>query len=213
VLVGCREPLAECYTPDNGRPALEPVVLRGVLILQFLERVPDRQAVEMVKYHLGWKLALNLKLSDPGFHPTTLGYFRQRLLEHAKGDLAFRAVLGALQAEGFIPKRCKQRLEKDARASGRRRLERVGMRARNAAARLGRTGRSVARSRPARPAGPCCGTATWTVSSITAVAPKRCRTSWRASRSRGSSRLSMKPWVPATEDVLKIVVKDFGPRL
>jgi len=36
------------------------VVLLGVLILQFLERVPDRQAVELVKYHLGWKLALNL---------------------------------------------------------------------------------------------------------------------------------------------------------
>ena len=58
VLVGCREQLAECYTPDNGRPAVEPVVLLGVLILQFLERVPDRQAVELVKYHLGWKLAL-----------------------------------------------------------------------------------------------------------------------------------------------------------
>jgi hypothetical protein len=45
--------------------------------------VPDRQAIEMVKYHLGWKLALHLNLTDPGFHPTTLVYFRQRLLEHA----------------------------------------------------------------------------------------------------------------------------------
>jgi Transposase domain (DUF772) len=61
VLVGCREQLAECYTPENGRPAVEPVVLLGVLILQFLERVPDRQAVELVRYHLGWKLALHLE--------------------------------------------------------------------------------------------------------------------------------------------------------
>ena len=72
VLARCREQLAECYTSDNGRPGIEPVVLLGVLIFQFLERVPDRQAVEMVKYHLGWKLALNLKLGDPGFHSTTL---------------------------------------------------------------------------------------------------------------------------------------------
>jgi hypothetical protein len=79
VLVGCREELAECYASDNGRPAVEPVVLLGVLIFQFLERVPDRQAAEMVKYHLGWKLALHLGLGDPGFHPTTLVYFRQRL--------------------------------------------------------------------------------------------------------------------------------------
>jgi transposase len=111
VLVGCREQLAECYTPENGRPAVEPVVLLGVLILQFLERVPDRQAVELVKYHLGWKLALHRSLSDPGFHPTTLVYFRQRLPEHAKSDLAFGAVLEALQKEGLLPKRCRQRLD------------------------------------------------------------------------------------------------------
>ena len=72
VLAGCREQLVECYVSDHGRPAVEPVVLLGVLIFQFLERVPDRQAVEMVKYHLGWKLALHLRLGDPGFHPTTL---------------------------------------------------------------------------------------------------------------------------------------------
>jgi Transposase domain (DUF772) len=71
----------------------------------------DRQAVEMVKYHLGWKLALNLKLGDPGFHSTTLVYFRKRLLEHAKSDLAFLAVLDPLQAEGLIPKRFRQRLD------------------------------------------------------------------------------------------------------
>ena len=111
VLVGCREQLAECYASDNGRPAVEPVVLLGVLIFQFLERVPDRQAVEMVRYHLGWKLALHLGLTDPGFHPTTLVYFRQRLLEHANSDLAFGAVLNALQKEGLLPKRCRQRLD------------------------------------------------------------------------------------------------------
>jgi hypothetical protein len=69
----------ECgdVTPDqgNGRPGVEPVVLLGVSIFHLLERVPDRQAVEMVKYHLGWKLALNLSLNDRGFHSTTLVNF------------------------------------------------------------------------------------------------------------------------------------------
>jgi hypothetical protein len=108
VLASCREQLLDCYNTDNGRPGVEPVVLLGVLIFQFLERVPDRQAVELVKYHLGWKLALNLKLSEGGFHPTTLVYFRQRLIEHAKADVAMRA---ALQKEGLLPKRSKQRLD------------------------------------------------------------------------------------------------------
>src|ERR1700677_902349 len=67
--------------------------------------MPDREAVELVKYHLGWKLALNLKLSEGGFHPTTLVYFRQRLIEHAKADVAMRAVLEAFQKEGLVPKR------------------------------------------------------------------------------------------------------------
>jgi hypothetical protein len=95
VLASCREQLLECDGSENGRPGVEPVVLLGVLIFQFLERVPDRQAVELVKYHLGWKLALNLKLSESGFHPTTLVYFRQRLIEHAKADVAMRGVLSS----------------------------------------------------------------------------------------------------------------------
>jgi len=61
--------------------------------------------MELVKYHLGWKLALNLKLSQGGFHPTTLVYFRQRLIEKGKADMAMRAVLAALQKEGLLPKR------------------------------------------------------------------------------------------------------------
>jgi Transposase domain (DUF772) len=101
VLAGCREQLMECYEVDNGRPGVEPVVLLGVLIFQFLERVPDRQAVELVKYHLGWKLALNLRLSESGFHPTTLVYFRQRLIEHGKAELAMRAVLAGV-TEGRV---------------------------------------------------------------------------------------------------------------
>lgn len=111
LLAGCREELVQCYEPENGRPGIEPVVLLGVLIFQFMERVPDRQAVEMVKYHLGWKLALNLKLGADGFHPTTLVHFRQRLLEAGKSGMAFGVVLKALEEEGFIAKRSKQRLD------------------------------------------------------------------------------------------------------
>ena len=93
------------------RPGIEPVVLLGVLIFQFLERVPDRQAAELVKYHLGWKLALHLRLGARGFHPTSLVHFRQRLVEAGKSDLALRAVLRALEQEGLIAKRSRQRLD------------------------------------------------------------------------------------------------------
>lgn len=111
MLASCREALLECYDCENERPGLEPVVLLGVLIFQLLERMPDRQAVELVKYRLGWKLAVNLKLSEGGFHSTTLVYFRQRLIERAKADVVMCGMLPALQKEGLLPKRSKQRLD------------------------------------------------------------------------------------------------------
>lgn len=100
LLAKSREELAACYVLDNGRPGVEPVILLGVLIFQFLERVPDRQAAELVKYHLGWKLALNLDLNFQGIHHTTLSYFRDRLLAEGKADLAMRIISEGLEAAG-----------------------------------------------------------------------------------------------------------------
>ena len=49
---------------------------------------------------------------DSRFHPTTLVYFRERLLEHEEATLAFRAVLEALEQEGLVAKRGRQRLDR-----------------------------------------------------------------------------------------------------
>jgi Transposase DDE domain/Transposase domain (DUF772) len=111
VLAGTRDQLAQCYCSDNGRAGIEPVLLLGVLVFQFLERVPDRAAVDLVKYHLGWKLALNVELQARGFHATTLVGFRQRLVDHEQAKVAFAAVLDALVEEGLVPKKGKQRLD------------------------------------------------------------------------------------------------------
>lgn len=110
-LAAARPALAECYDTDNGRPALEPVVMLGVLIFQFLERTPDRQTAELVKYHLGWKLALNLEIGAKSFHPTSLVEFRRRLLEHDKSRLSFEAILQGLQKEGYVARKGRQRLD------------------------------------------------------------------------------------------------------
>src|SRR5258708_12462878 len=96
---------------DNGRPGVEPVILLGVLIFQFLERFPDRQPPELVKYHLGWKLALNLALNFKGLHHTTLSSFRARLLANDMADLAMRIISKGLVAAGLAKKRDKKRLD------------------------------------------------------------------------------------------------------
>jgi len=111
LLAAARPALAECYDAGNGRPALEPVVMLGVAIFQFLERTPDRQTAELVKYHLGWKLALNLEIGAKSFHPTSLVEFRRRLLEHDKARLAFEVVLEGLVKEGLVPRKGRQRMD------------------------------------------------------------------------------------------------------
>src|SRR5271169_4099606 len=50
VLVQARSQLEGCYCADNGRVALEPVLLLVVSLLQYLEAIPDRQAVELLRY-------------------------------------------------------------------------------------------------------------------------------------------------------------------
>jgi transposase len=91
--------------------ALEPVLLLGVSLLQYLEAIPDRQAVEWLRYHAGWNFALNRQLGDEVFHPTTLVNFRQRLLDHDLSPLGFEALLEALIAAGLVARQSRQRLD------------------------------------------------------------------------------------------------------
>src|SRR6266498_464696 len=58
-LASARSTLEGCYCAEEGRPAVEPVLLLGVSVLQELDGIPDRQAVEMLRYHGGWNFALN----------------------------------------------------------------------------------------------------------------------------------------------------------
>jgi transposase len=110
-LVRARAQLAKCYCADNGRVALEPVLLLGVSILQDLDGVPDRQAVDLLHYHAGWNFALNRQLGDPVFHPTSLVNFRQRLLEHEQSALGFTTILDALVEAGLVSRQSRQRLD------------------------------------------------------------------------------------------------------
>ena len=99
------------YCEDNGRPAVDPVLLCGVTLLQFMEKVADRGASEHVVYHLGWKYALDLELDYEGFHPTVLVYFRDRFEEHKAERMIFDGVVKLLMELGLVKKRGKQRLD------------------------------------------------------------------------------------------------------
>lgn len=110
-LAEARSLLEGCYCADNGRVAIEPVLLLGVSILQELEGMPDRQAVDQLRYHAGWNFALNRHIGDPLFHPSSLVNFRNRLAEHDQSALGFKTIWGALEKAGLVSRQSRQRLD------------------------------------------------------------------------------------------------------
>lgn len=96
---------------DGGRPPVSPRILLLVTIMQFLEKLSDRAAATNLKFRLDWKIAFNLPLDYMGIHPTTLCYFRERLVNNEKASLAFDKVLEHLVSVGLVKKRGKQRID------------------------------------------------------------------------------------------------------
>lgn len=97
--------LQDMYCPDNGRPSLAPSLLSGVTLLQFHDGVSDEEAVQRLQFDLRWQVALNLPTDFPGFDPSSLTYFRQRLIEHQKERYAFDRFIQVGREAGFIPDR------------------------------------------------------------------------------------------------------------
>ncbi|HUV91294.1 MAG TPA: IS1182 family transposase [Anaerolineae bacterium] len=95
--------LQDMYCPDNGRPSLPPSLMSGALLLQFHDDVSDGEAVERTLYDLRWKVALDLPLDFPGFDPSSLSVYRQRLSENGQERYAFDRFVAVGREAGFIP--------------------------------------------------------------------------------------------------------------
>lgn len=106
-----RPQLEAMYCAENGRPAEEPSRMLAVLILQFMEGLPDRKAVEACTYDLRWKMALWMEADEPAFHATSLVKFRNRLLKHGLMEAGFDAVLRAMRKAGYLKAHKAQRLD------------------------------------------------------------------------------------------------------
>jgi hypothetical protein len=97
--------LQELYDPSIGRPSMPPSLLSGVLLLQFDDDVSDEEAVQRLMFDLRGQVALNLPTDFPGFDPSSLTYFRQRLIEHNQERYAFDRFVKVGREAGFIPDR------------------------------------------------------------------------------------------------------------
>jgi transposase len=96
------EDFAECYSERRGRPSIPPSQLAKVLLLAYRDGLSDERAMEALRFDLRWKVALDLPVDHPGFHPTSLVRFRARLLLHGKERLVFERSLELATELGLI---------------------------------------------------------------------------------------------------------------
>jgi transposase len=96
------EDFAECYSERWGRPSIAPSLLAKVLLLAYRNGLSDRRAMEALRFDLRWKVALDLPIDHPAFHPTSLVKFRARLLLHGKERIVFERSLELASELGLL---------------------------------------------------------------------------------------------------------------
>ena len=83
--------------PSRGQPAETPWRLALVTIMQFAEKLSDRQAADAVRARIDWKYALSLELTDEGFDFSVLSQFRTRLIDEGAEQHLFETMLIMVQ--------------------------------------------------------------------------------------------------------------------
>ena len=76
---------ADLFSPPGvGRPSLPATQMAAVLALQALCDYSDRETAEAVRFDVRWKVAIGAPLDDPGFDPSSLVYWRNRIARSAR---------------------------------------------------------------------------------------------------------------------------------
>ena len=105
------ELFADLFATGRGRPSVPVEVVASVLVLQTLHSLSDREAVEALTFDLRWKAACGLAVTDAGFHPTTLTYWRRRLAGSQRPERIFDAVRQVVAQTGVLTGRYRRALD------------------------------------------------------------------------------------------------------
>ena len=92
----------DLFPSGRGRPSVPADVIATVMILQALEGLSDRDAVQAIRRDIAWKVAAGLSLADEGFHPTVLTLWRNKLRASDRPERIFDAVRAVIDATGVI---------------------------------------------------------------------------------------------------------------
>ena len=91
---------------DVGRRSIPPMIVAVVMVLQRLEGLSDREAVERFSFDVRWKYAAGgLDFDHPGFSHTVLVDMRARLARSEHPERIFEVALEAARAAGLVGRR------------------------------------------------------------------------------------------------------------
>jgi hypothetical protein len=102
---------ADLFPSQLGRPSVPADVVAAVLVLQALQGLSDREAVEALTFDLRWKAACGLPVAVAGFHPTVLTYWRRRLAASGRPNRVFDAVREVVHATGALTGKTRRALD------------------------------------------------------------------------------------------------------
>jgi IS5 family transposase len=105
------EMFADLFASGRGRPSVPADVIATVMVLQALEGLSDRDAIEALRADLRWKVAAGLRLDDEGFHPTVLTLWRNKLRVSVQPQRILDAVRVLITESGVLAGRTRRVLD------------------------------------------------------------------------------------------------------
>jgi transposase len=96
--------LSSGYSQEQGRPALDPLVVFKLEVLARQYKLSDREVMMAVRFNIAYRLFLGLSLKSPLPHHTTMTYFRQRLGAERLQEV-FHTLVGQARQLGLVKDR------------------------------------------------------------------------------------------------------------
>lgn len=97
------EDYADMFAPRGvGRPSIPATQMAAVMTLQALCDYSDRETAEAVRFDVRWKAAIGVPLDDPGFDPSSLVYWRNRIAKSGRPHRINDAIKKVVEQTGVL---------------------------------------------------------------------------------------------------------------
>jgi transposase len=96
--------LARHYSPDQGRPAVDPIRMLKLEFLQYHDCLSDRQVIDRARTDVAYRYFLGMSLQDPLPDPSLLSLFRGRLGVEGHQDI-FQEIVAQGREHGLVKDR------------------------------------------------------------------------------------------------------------